>query len=430
MPAQFVRPHVAQIGYRSGELFVEQVPVRAIAEEFGTPFYAYSATAVRERIEMLRDALKPADVRICYAMKANNNLSLLRILAGLGCGMDIVSGGELERALAAGVPAQKIVFSGVGKSEQEIKAAVAAGAGQLNVELTEELELIAKVARNGGKRAPVVLRVNPDVDAATHPKITTGTRHNKFGIPYESALAVYAKASKLPEIDCLGVAVHIGSQITDILPFRRTFERVAELVGRIRAQGNTIARLDLGGGLGVSYDGRSGIDIATYGAILRETLGDCGCELTIEPGRFVVAEAGILVSEVLYNKVQGGEKFTIVDAGMNDLMRPALYDARHPIWPVAEPAAEAVAEPCHIVGPVCESSDTFGKYEELPPLASGDLIALGVAGAYCAVMASSYNARPLVQEILIEGDRYRLARRRQAVAAMLKLEQAGEWIAA
>ncbi|MBD9372322.1 diaminopimelate decarboxylase [Rhizobium sp. ARZ01] len=430
MTAEFVRPHVAQIGYRSGELFIEQVPVRTIAEKFGTPFYAYSASAVCQRIEMLRDALHPAEVQICYAMKANNNLSLLRILSGLGCGMDIVSGGELERTLAAGVPAQKIVFSGVGKSEQEIKAAVAAGVGQLNVESTEELELIAKVARNVGRKVPVVLRVNPDVDAATHPKITTGTRHNKFGIPYEAALTVYARASTLPGIDCLGLAVHIGSQITDILPFRKTFERVAELVGRIRAQGNTITRLDLGGGLGVSYDGRSGIDIVTYGAILRETLADCGCELTIEPGRFVVAEAGILVSEVLYNKVQGSEKFTIVDAGMNDLMRPALYDARHPIWPIAEPAAETLAEPCHIVGPVCESSDTFGKYEALPPLVSGDLLALGVAGAYCAVMSSSYNARPLVQEILVEGNRYCLARHRQTVAAMLKLEQAGEWIAA
>lgn len=430
MTAEFVRPHVAHIAYRSGELFIEQVSVQAIAEEFGTPFYAYSATAVRERIAMLRAALHPADVQICYAMKANNNLSLLRILAGLGCGMDIVSGGELERALAAGVPSLKVVFSGVGKSEQEIRAAITAGVGQLNVESIEELELIAKVARNAGRKVPVVLRVNPDVDAATHPKITTGTRHNKFGIPYEAALTVYAKASTLPEIDCLGLAVHIGSQITDVQPFRQTFERVAELVGRIRAQGNAIARLDLGGGLGVSYDGHSGIDIATYGVILRETLGACGCELTIEPGRFVVAEAGILVSEVLYNKVQGGEKFTIVDAGMNDLMRPALYDARHPIWPVVEPAADAVAEPCHIVGPVCESSDTFGKYEELPPLAGGDLIALGVAGAYCAVMSSSYNARPLVQEILVEGDRYRLARRQQTVAAMLKLEQAGEWIAA
>lgn len=423
MTTEFSRPHVAYFGYKNGELAVENVAISAIAAKYGTPFYVYSAAAVRERVAKLRAALDGLDIQICYAVKANNNLSLLSLLVNEGCGMDIVSGGEMHRALAAGASAGKIVFSGVGKTDEEIAAALNAGVHQLNVESIEELDAISRVAGKIGKVATVVLRVNPDVDALTHPKITTGTSKNKFGIAYADAVNTYAAAAARKEINMVGIAVHIGSQITDVVPFRQTFERLAQLTQAIRAKGLTISRLDLGGGLGVSYDGSAGIDVIAYAQTIRETLGDSGCALTIEPGRFIIAEAGALVAKVLYGKNQGNAKFSIVDAAMNDLMRPALYDALHPVWPVREPAADVEALPVHLVGPVCESSDTFGEFDHLPALERGDLVMLGVAGAYGATMSSTYNARPLIQEVLVEGDSFRLVRRQWTVEDALALER-------
>lgn len=423
MTVAFPQPHVAHFSYKNGALYVEDCAVAAIAAHYGTPFYVYSATAIRERVAQLRNALAGLNVQICYAVKANNNLSLLKLLAGEGCGMDIVSGGELTRALAAGAPAETIVFSGVGKSDDEIAAALHHGVHQLNVESVEELDAIARVARRLGKIATVVLRINPDVDALTHPKITTGTSKNKFGIAYSEALATYADAAARPEIDVAGIAVHIGSQITDVTPYQQTFERVAELTRAIRAKGLTISRLDLGGGLGVSYDGTAGIDVDAYARILRAALGDSGCALTIEPGRFIIAEAGALVTKVLYGKNQGNAKFSIVDAAMNDLMRPALYDAVHPVWPVRQPAPDADAVRVNLVGPVCESSDTFGEFDTLPALERNDLLMLGVAGAYGATMSSTYNARPLIQEVLVEGDSFKLVRRQWTVEDALLLER-------
>lgn len=423
MTTEFSRPHVAHFGYKNGELAVEDVAVSAIAAKYGTPFYVYSAAAVRERVATLRAALSDLNVQICYAVKANNNLSLLKLLVDEGCGMDIVSGGEMHRALAAGSPAGKIVFSGVGKTDEEIAAALNAGVHQLNIESIEELDAISRVANELGVVATVVLRINPDVDALTHPKITTGTSKNKFGIAYGEALKTYADASARAEINVVGIAVHIGSQITDVTPFRQTFERLAQLTKDIRAKGLTISRIDLGGGLGVSYDGSAGMDVDAYAKTLQEALGDCGCELTMEPGRFIIAEAGALVSKVLYGKTQGNAKFSIVDAAMNDLMRPALYDAIHPVWPVREPATEADAVRVNLVGPVCESSDTFGEFDNLPALERGDLVMLGVAGAYGATMSSTYNARPLIQEVLVEGDTFKLVRRQWTVEDALQLEQ-------
>lgn len=423
MTTAFSRPHVAHFGYKNGTLSVENVAVSAIAEKYGTPFYVYSATAVRERVAKLRAALEGLNVQICYAVKANNNLSLLSLLVEAGCGMDIVSGGEMHRALAAGSPANKIVFSGVGKTDEEITAALTAGVHQLNIESIEELDAISRVALKLGKVATVVLRINPDVDALTHPKITTGTSKNKFGIAYADALNTYAAASARKEINVVGIAVHIGSQITDVTPYRQTFERLAQLTAAIRAKGLSISRLDLGGGLGVSYDGSAGIDVAAYAQTIRDTLGDIDCELTMEPGRFIIAEAGALVTKVLYGKNQGNSKFSIVDAAMNDLMRPALYDAVHPVWPVREPAADAETLPVNLVGPVCESSDTFGEFDRLPALERGDLVMLGVAGAYGATMSSTYNARPLIQEVLVEGDTFKLVRRQWTVEDALMLER-------
>lgn len=423
MTTEFARPHVAHFGYKNGELAVENVAVSAIAAKYGTPFYVYSAAAIREKVAKLRSALGDLNVQICYAVKANNNLSLLKLLVSEGCGMDIVSGGEMHRALVAGSPAEKIVFSGVGKTDEEIAAALNAGVHQLNIESIEELDAVSRVAKQIGKVANIVLRINPDVDALTHPKITTGTSKNKFGIAYADALATYAVASARTEINMVGIAVHIGSQITDVKPYRETFERVAQLTKDIRAKGMVISRLDLGGGLGVSYDGSAGIDVDAYAQTVRDTLGDCECELTMEPGRFIIAEAGALVTKVLYGKNQGNSKFSIVDAAMNDLMRPALYDAVHPVWPVKQPAADADMLPVNLVGPICESSDSFGEFDNLPALERGDLVVLGVAGAYGATMSSTYNARPLVQEVLVDGDTFKLVRREWTVEDALLLEQ-------
>lgn len=417
-----LNPHVAHFAYENQKLCVENVAIETIDRQFGTPFYVYSAQAITERYRHLEQALAPHDVQICFAMKANSTLSILRILADLGCGIDLVSGGELERAQVAGVPTEKMVFSGVGKTTSEIEDALNAGVRQLNVESVEELIAINRIAGAIGKVATVALRINPDVDAETHPKITTGNAGNKFGVDYRKTLEIFELATALLNVRLVGLAVHIGSQITNLEPYRKTYARLAAIVADLRSNGFTLEHLDLGGGFGVTYNSELAFDVDAYAAIIDETLGSIGCSLTVEPGRYLIAEAGALVTKVLYNKEADGERISIVDAAMNDLMRPALYDSVHPVWPVKQASTDEQPTVCHLVGPICESSDTFGRFTYLPQLEQGDLVALGVAGAYGASMSSTYNARPLVQEILVYGDEVRLIRRKQSVADLLHYE--------
>ncbi len=415
------------LAYRAGSLHVENVCLATIADAVPTPFYCYSADAIRSAYGRLTTAVSPIGVSVCFAVKANSNISVLRLLGELGCGMDIVSGGELERALAAGVPASKIIFSGVGKTRDEIARALEVGIHQLNVESPAEIAAIAEVARRVGKRAPIAIRVNPDVDAKTHAKITTATKESKFGIAIGDVADLYAEAAAMPELEALGVAVHIGSQIQNMAPFRRAFTAMAELVTAMRKRGLVVPRLDLGGGIGIAVDGGAGPDIAEYAGIIAETVGQLGCDVTVEPGRWLVGRAGLLVTELLYMKDMPNSIMGILDAGMNDLMRPALYDALHPVLPLREPRADEQTRTYSLVGPICESSDKFGTYEGLGRISAGDVLAFDCAGAYGASMASTYNSRDLVAEVLVDGNRFRTIRHRQGIAEMLKLEKAGDW---
>ncbi|AHK47622.1 diaminopimelate decarboxylase [Ensifer sp. Root127] len=413
--------------YQAGGLHIEDVCLSAVARAVPTPFYCYSADAIRSAYKYLASAVNPIGVSICFAVKANSNIAVLGLLAELGCGMDIVSGGELERALAAGVPASKIIFSGVGKTRAEIARAVEVGIHQINVESAAEITAVAEVARGLGQRAPITLRVNPDVDAKTHAKITTATKDSKFGIPIGDVADLYAEAAAMPELEVLGVAVHIGSQIHDMSPFRRAFSAMAELVMFMRGRGLVVPRLDLGGGIGIASDDTPGPDIAEYAAIIAETVGHLGCQLTVEPGRWLVGRAGLLVTEVLYLKEMQSGPMAILDVGMNDLMRPALYDAQHPVLTLHVPRTDRASPHYSLVGPICESSDKFGTYNRLGEMRAGDLLAFDCAGAYGASMASTYNSRDLVAEVLVEGSRFRTIRRRQNISEMLRLEQAGRW---
>ncbi len=407
--------------YRGGRLHAEDVPLDRIAAEVGTPVYVYSTATLTRHFRVFEEALAGLPHLICYAMKANSNLAVIATLARLGAGMDVVSGGEYARAKAAGVPGERIVFSGVGKTAAEMRQALAGGIRQFNVESEPELRLLSEVAAGMGAEAPVALRVNPDVDARTHAKIATGKAENKFGIPFDQARETYALAATLPGIRVVGVDVHIGSQLTELAPYRDAFALVAELTRALRADGHAITRLDLGGGLGIPYvaDNDAPPPPAEYGRIVRETVGDLGCEIEVEPGRLIAGNAGVLLSQVLYLKEGAGRGFLIVDAAMNDLIRPAMYDAHHDLVPVAEPAPGAERRPMDIVGPVCESGDTFARARPVPPLAQGDLVAFRSAGAYGAVMASEYNSRPLVPEVLVDGDHFDVVRRRPTFDEML-----------
>lgn len=408
-----------------GRLCAHEVPLESIASAVGTPFYAYSAPALRARQAALQAAVGPLGVAVCFAVKACGNIHVLAELAQLGCGMDIVSGGEMQRALAAGCPAGRIIFSGVGKTKAEIRAALEAGVHQINVESPAELEMVAEVARELEVRAPVALRVNPDVDAHTHAKITTGRKDSKFGIPADQIHALYSKAA--PEVRMVGLAVHIGSQILDLEPFRQAWGVLADLVRGLRAAGLSVDRLDLGGGLGVGADDKSGPDLAEYAAIIAETVGGLGLALNVEPGRWLCAPAGAMVTRVLYLKPGEEADFVILDAGMNDLMRPALYDARHAVAPVHALRPAGRARDCRLVGPICESSDDFGTYQDLGVLRAGDLLAFRDAGAYGAAMSCTYNSRDLIPEVLVDGDRFRVIRRRQTIQDALRLEEEGPW---
>ncbi len=413
--------------YQNGALACESVPLAKIAAAVGTPVYVYSSAALEAQYRAFADAFAGQPARICFAVKANSNQAVIRTFAALGGGADVLSEGELRRALAAGVPPEQVVFSGVGKSRDEMAFALNAGIGQFNVESLPELRQLSDVATRLNKTAAIAIRVNPDVDAKTHAKITTGKKENKFGIDYDVAPAVYGEAAKLPGIQALGIAVHIGSQLLDLTPFRDAFLLIADLATRLRAEGHDIRRLDLGGGLGISYRDETPPPPAAYAAVVKETVGHIGCELTFEPGRLLVGNAGVMVSRVLYVKDGSDRRFVIVDAAMNDLMRPALYDAWHDIRPLAEPAKGAKSAPVDVVGPVCETTDIFAKDRVLPPLGADDLVAFGSAGAYGAVMASDYNSRPLVPEVLVKGAEYAVIRPRQSYDDMLGRDHLPPW---
>ncbi|MBB4264703.1 diaminopimelate decarboxylase [Roseospira visakhapatnamensis] len=416
---------------RDGVLHAEGVPLTAIAETVGTPCYVYSTATLTRHHRVFTEVFADLGARLCYAMKANGNRAVLRLLTDLGAGVDVVSGGELALALAAGAPAERIVFSGVGKSEGELEAALRAGVHQINVESEPELDALDAVARRLGVRAPIAIRVNPDVDAATHAKITTGRAENKFGIEWTSARRVFRRATTLEGIAVKGIALHIGSQILDLAPFEAAFGKVRDLVALLRADGVPVERLDLGGGLGVSYldDHDVPPSPAAYAEIVRRTVGDLDCALTIEPGRALVGNAGVLLSRILYRKVGITRTFLIVDAAMNDLIRPAMYEAHHAVHPVIAPPPGTDTMPMDVVGPVCESADTFARDRSLPvSLGAGDLVAFMTAGAYCAVMAGQYNGRPLVPEVLVDGERFHVVRRRPSLAEMAALEDLPPWM--
>jgi len=416
--------------YRNGELYAEDVPVAEIAAQVGTPFYCYSTATLTRHFRLFDEALAGTEHLICYAMKAASNLAILKTLAELGAGMDVVSGGEYARAKAAGVPGERIVFSGVGKTRDEMRMALEGGIRQFNVESEPEMAALNEVALSLGLRAPITVRVNPDVDAKTHAKIATGKSENKFGIPIARAREVYAEAAAMPGLEVVGIDVHIGSQLTELEPFRLAYEKVADLTEALRADGHDIRRLDLGGGLGIPYTRSNEAPPlpVDYGQLIKETVGHLGCEIEIEPGRLVVGNAGILVSEVIYLKAGEGRDFLILDAAMNDLIRPAMYDAYHDIVPVREPQPGAEQAAYDIVGPVCESGDTFAKARMMPALAQGDLVAFRSAGAYGAVMASEYNTRPLVPEVLVHEHQFAVIRARPTFDEIINRDTIPEWL--
>ena len=413
--------------YRDGRLFAEDVDLTPLADEVGTPVYVYSTATLERHYRVFADAF-PASSLIAYSVKANGNLAVLKTLARQGAGADVVSGGELAKALAAGIPPERIVFSGVGKTAHEMMAALHAGIHQFNVESEPELLVLDAVARERGLRAPVAMRINPDVDAKTHAKITTGTAEAKFGVPWNRAREIYARARDLAGIRIVGVDLHIGSQITDLEPFEAAFVRAAELVRTLRADGHEITRADFGGGLGVPY--HLGLDPppdpAAYGAIVKKLTGGLGLDLIFEPGRLIAANAGILLTRVLYVKQGETKTFLILDAGMNDLIRPAMYDAHHDIVAVAEP--ERARTRYDVVGPVCESSDLFARDRDLPVLKSGDLVAIMTAGAYGAVMSSAYNARPPAPEVLVNGAAWSVVRPRMSYEALVEQDRLPSWL--
>ena len=416
--------------YKDGQLHAEDVALEDIAEAVGTPFYVYSAATLTRHYKLFSEALQPLPHQVCFAIKSLSNLAVLKLLGDLGAGMDVVSGGEYLRAKAAGVPGERIVFSGVGKTREEMKLALTGGIRQFNVESEPELHALSEVAHWLGLTAPITLRVNPDVDAKTHEKIATGKKENKFGIPISKAREVYAQAARMPGIQVVGIDVHIGSQLTDLAPFEAAFQKVAELTEQLRADGHTISRLDLGGGLGIPYTRSNEAPPLPldYGAMIKRTLGHLGCEIEIEPGRLISGNAGMLVSQVIYVKEGEDRTFLIVDAAMNDLVRPSMYGAHHDIVPVVEAAPGAETQDYDVVGPVCETGDTFAKSRAMTVLHEGDLLAFRSAGAYGAVMASEYNTRPLVPEVLVQGDHFAVIRPRPSFDEILKRDTIPSWL--
>ena len=414
--------------YVDGILHAEGVPLDRLADAVGTPFYCYSTAALTLRFEKFIAAFDGARATVCYSLKANSNQAVVATFARLGAGADVVSEGELRRALAAGMPAERIVFAGVGKTAVEMAAGLDAGIQQFNVESQAELELLDRVARGKGKRARVALRVNPDVDARTHRKIATGKAESKFGIDLGHVRQTFGRATKMAGIEPVGLAVHIGSQLLDLAPYRSAFAKIAGLVAELRADGQRIESLDLGGGVGIAYRDERAPAIQDYVRVVQETVGNLGCALYFEPGRWMVGHAGILVTRVLYVKHGVERSFVIVDAAMNDLIRPTLYDAYHPILPVAEPASDAAVSRFDVVGPVCETGDFLAHDRPLPPPQPGELLAVASAGAYGAVMSSTYNSRPLVPEVMVRGSDHAIVRARPSYHDMIALDRLPDWM--
>ena len=416
--------------YRDGILHAEDVPVPEIAAAVGTPFYCYSEATLTRHYKLFDEALAGMDHLVCFAMKSNSNLAVLRVMANLGAGIDVVSGGEYLKARAAGVPGERIVFSGIGKTKAEMKLALQGGIRQFNVESEPEMVALNEVALSLGMIAPITVRVNPDVDAKTHEKIATGRKENKFGIPIARARDVYAQAGRLKGLQVVGIDVHIGSQLTDLEPFEQAYAMVVDLARQLRAEGHDIRRLDLGGGLGIPYERSNKAPPLPleYGEVIRRAIGDMDIEVEIEPGRLISGNAGIMVSEVIYVKSGDERNFLILDSAMNDLIRPSMYGSYHDIVPVLEPAPGTEQAPIDIVGPVCESGDTFAKQRLMPPLAAGDLVAFRSAGAYGAVMSSEYNSRPLIPEVMVRGDQFAVIRARPTFDAMINRDTIPEWL--
>lgn len=416
--------------YIDGVLHAENVPVPEIAKAVGTPFYVYSTATLERHYKVFSAAFSDMDAMVCYAMKANSNQAVLKTLAKLGAGIDVVSGGELRRALAAGVPASRIMFSGVGKTVAEMDFALDAGIYCFNVESEPELEVLNLRAIKAGKKAHVSFRINPDVDAKTHAKISTGKKENKFGISYKSARAVYTHAATLPGIEATGIDMHIGSQITELQPFEDAFRLLRELVETLREDGHSISHVDIGGGLGIPYreDNNPPPLPDAYAEIVKSQLRSLNCKIVMEPGRLIVGNAGILVTEVLYVKDGGEKTFVIVDGAMNDLIRPTLYEAYHEIRPVTISAANAPRIKADVVGPVCETGDYLALDREMAMPKPGDLIAVGSAGAYGAVQAGTYNSRLLVPEVLVKGDQFHVIRPRTTYEELISLDSVPSWL--
>lgn len=414
--------------YIGGSLAAGPVRLADVAAEVGTPVYVYSADAIEAAYREFETALAPA--RICYAMKANGNLAVLRLLAGLGAGADVVSEGELRRALAAGIEPEKVVFSGVGKTDAEMEAALRNGILQINCESASEVRSLSRIAARLGLTASVALRINPDVDAGTLDQISTGRKTDKFGVAWTEAPALFHEAAGLPGLSMEGIAVHIGSQLGDLEPYRRAFGRVAKLARMLEADGIAVRRLDLGGGFGIRYRDETPLPLAGYARVVEEEVGGLGCELVVEPGRRLVGPAGVLLAQVVAVKETPARRFVIVDAGMNDLVRPMMYGAWHDILPLTAPPEGAEYRPADVVGPVCETTDKFADERLLPPLEAGDFVAFCEAGAYGAVMASTYNGRPLVPEVLVRGGRFDVVRARPTFEEDLALERLPDWLCA
>ena len=416
--------------YKNGVLHAEDASLTAIAEKVGTPFYCYSEATLRRHMSVFRSAFADMDALTAYSVKANSNLAVLRVLASEGAGADVVSAGELKRARAANIPADKIVFSGVGKTREEMALALEEGIHQFNVESEPELEALNEVALSKNVAAPIAFRVNPDVAAGGHEKISTGKAEDKFGVPWTRALALYAKAAAMKGVAVKGVDVHIGSQIADLAPFEKAFSRVADLVTTLRSDGVTIERIDLGGGLGIPY-GDTDQDPPhpdDYAKLIRKIAEPLDVQLIFEPGRMIVGNAGIMVARVIYDKPGDVRRFLILDAGMNDLIRPALYDAFHKVLPVTKSQPGHATARYDLVGPVCETGDRFAVERDLPEQSPDALIAFMSAGAYGAVQASQYNTRPLIPEVLVSGDKFAVIRRRPTFDEITALEEAPDWL--
>jgi len=415
--------------YKNGELFAENVALRQIANDVGTPAYVYSAATLERHFRVFTEAFAGRDALVAYSVKANSNLGVLATLAKMGAGADVVSGGELARALTVGIPGEKIVFSGVGKTADEMDMALKAGIKAFNVESLPELYVLNERARLMKTKAPIAFRVNPDVSAGGHEKISTGKAENKFGIAWSKAETAYAEAAKLEHIEVVGVDVHIGSQITDLAPFETAINKVGALISRLRAAGHKIKSFDVGGGLGIPYNSNNDVPPGpdAYGRLVKELTADMDIELIFEPGRMVAGNAGVLLSRVVYVKQGEDREFAILDAAMNDLIRPALYDAYHEIEPVTQASTDERRD-YDIVGPVCETGDTFAKQRQLPPLAQDDLVVFHSAGAYGAVLSSQYNTRPLIPEVIVKDNAYEIIRQRPKIEDILRYETIPAWL--